>query len=120
MIADQIHPELAEQAGELNDQGVFDTAAIATLAAAPVLQDIVASYIPNMEKCLDNLGRVLLTLWMKEPETKETIGDEAFSAMEDKLRTVFKNLGECIISVNQNAVTAQQGLEQVQMVADQQ
>jgi hypothetical protein len=120
MIAQQINPELAEQAGELNDQGVFDTAAIATLAAAPVLQDIVASYIPNMEKCLDNLGRVLLTLWMKEPETKETIGDEAFSAMEDKLRTVFKNLGETIILVNQNAVTAQQGLEQAQMAADQQ
>ncbi len=120
MIADQINPELAEQAESLNDEGVFDTAAIATLAAAPVLQDIVSAYIPNMEKCLDNLGRVLLTLWMKEPETKETIGDEAFSEMEDKLRTVFKNLGETIISVNQNAVTAQQGLDQLQMGADQQ
>jgi len=120
MIADQINPELMEQAGELDDQGVFDTAAIATLAAAPVLQDIVAAYIPNMEKCLDNLGRVLLTLWMKEPETKETIGDEAFTEMEDKLRTVFKNLGETIVIVNQNAVTAQQGLNEVQMTADQQ
>jgi hypothetical protein len=120
MIAGQINPELAQQAGELNDEGVFDTAAIAMLAAAPVLQDIVASYIPNLEKSLDNLGRILLTLWMKEEDTKEAVGDEAFIAMEEKLRNVFKNLGDAIISINQNAVNVQQGLEQAQMVADQQ
>jgi len=122
MIAEQINPELAEQAGELQDQGVFDTASIATLAAAPILQDLVATYIPNLEKSLDNLGRILLTLWMQEADVKESIGDEAFISLEEKLRHVFKGLGEVILEVNQNAVSTQaQGDEsQMMMMGDHQ
>lgn len=115
MIAEQINPKMVDQAEGLQDEGVFDTAAISMLASAPVLQDVVATYVPNMEKCLDNIGRVLLTLWMTEGDTKEAIGDEAFVILEDKLRTVFKSLGEVIITLSQNAVSevpdaqAQQG-----------
>lgn len=115
MIAQQINPEMVDQAEGLQDQGVFDTAAISMLASSPVLQDVVSTYVPNMEKCLDNIGRVLLTLWMTESDTKEAIGDEAFVALEDKLRTVFKALGDVIITLSQNAVSnvpneqAQQG-----------
>jgi hypothetical protein len=42
---------------------------------------------------------------MTETETKETIGDEAFIVLEDKLRTVFKALGDVIIVLNQRAVS---------------
>lgn len=115
MVAEQINPEMIDQAEDLQDQGIFDTAAISMLAASPVLQDVVSTYVPNMEKCLDNVGRVLLTLWLTEGDTKEAIGDEAFVILEDKLRTVFKSLGEAIINLSQNAVSnlpndqAQQG-----------
>jgi len=115
IVADQINPELIDQAEGLQDEGVFDTAAISMMAAAPVLQDVVSTYVPNMEKCLDNVGRVLLTLWMTEGDTKKSIGDEAFVVLEDKLRTVFKSLGDVVINLSQNAVStlpdaqAQQG-----------
>lgn len=105
MVAEQINPEMVDQAEGLQDQGVFDTAAISMLASSPVLQDVVATYVPNMEKCLDNIGRVLLTLWMTEADTKDAIGDEAFVILEDKLRAVFKSLGDVIIVLSQNAVS---------------
>lgn len=105
-IAQQINPGLVEQADVLQDEGVFDTAAISMLASSPVLQDVVATYVPNMEKCLDNVGRVLLTLWMTETETKEAIGDEAFVLLEDKLRTVFKALGDVVIALSRNATSS--------------
>ena len=107
MIAQQINPELVDQAEQFQDQGMFDTAAIGMLAAAPILQDIVASYVPNLERGVDNLGRVLLTLWMKENETKEAVGDEQFISLEDKIRTVFKTLGDVVLSLSHNAVNAQ-------------
>jgi hypothetical protein len=107
MVAEQINPQLAEQASEFNDQGMFDTAAIGMLASAPVLQDIVATYIPNLEKAIDNIGRIILTLWMREDETKEQIGDDTYVSLEDKLRSVFKNLGEVVLSVAHNALTNQ-------------
>jgi hypothetical protein len=114
-VAQQINPELVDQAADLQDQKVFDTAAISMLASSPVLQEIVASYVPNMEKCLDNVGRVLLTLWLTERETQETIGNEAFTVLEDKLRTVFKSLGDSVITLKHTATNklpdemAQQG-----------
>ena len=107
MVAQQINPQLAEQASQFNDQGMFDTAAIGMLASAPVLQDIVATYIPNLEKAIDNIGRIILTLWMREDETKEQIGDDTYVSLEDKLRSVFKNLGEVVLSVAHNALTNQ-------------
>jgi len=115
MVAQQINPFLVDQAEELQDNQIFDTAAISMLATSPILQNIVSIYVPNMEKCLDNLGRVLLTLWLTEEETKKAIGDEAFISLEDKLRAVFKSLGDIIINLSQNAIStspemqAQQG-----------
>jgi hypothetical protein len=114
-IMEQINPELAEQAGDLQDRGTFDTAAIGMLASAPILQDIVSAYVPNLEKAVDNLGRVLLTLWMKEKETKESIGDEAFISLEEKLRAVFKNLGDVVLELSHNAMNGSDEAENAQM-----
>jgi hypothetical protein len=69
---------------------------------------MVANYIPNMETALDNLGRVLLTLQMKEPETKEAVGEESYVNLEETLRSVFKSLGEAILMISHNAQSAQQ------------
>lgn len=119
MIAEQINPELVDQAAELQDGKVFDTAAIGMLASAPILQDIVSLYIPNLEKAIDNIGRIILTLWMKESDTKSTIGDDAYISLEDKLRTVFKNLGDVVLEVNRNALNAQPDADQVKMTTEQ-
>jgi len=116
LVAQQINPSMVDQAADFQDAGMFDTAAIAMLAAAPVLQDIVASYVPNMEKAVDNLGRVLLTLWMRERETKEALGDEEFIGLEDKLRTVFKNMGDVVLALSHNAMAVQSDADKAQMM----
>ena len=105
MVAQQINPEMVEQVEELQQRGIFDTAAVGMLAEAPLLQEIVTAYVPNLEKGLDNLGRILLTLWMKEEETKLAIGDDAYISLEDKLRAVFKNLGEIVLDLSHNATS---------------
>jgi hypothetical protein len=121
MVASQIHPELAEQAADFQDAGMFDTSVLAVMAAAPLLRDIVSTYIPNLEKALDNIGRIQLTLWMREAETKSAIGNDAFVLLEDKLRNVFKNLGEIVLQVNRNALDTEAGAMQSQrMLGDQQ
>jgi hypothetical protein len=101
-ILSQVNPQFIEQAGQLNDAGAFDAAALGSMAQTPQLKDLVSAYIPNLEKSLDNIGRVLLTLWMDESKLKEDIGDETFVALEDNLRTTFKGLGQLILRINQN------------------
>lgn len=113
LVAQQINPEMVDQAADFNDAGMFDTAAIAMLAAAPVLQDIVSAYVPNLEKAIDNLGRVLLTLWMKENEVKNSVGDEQYISLEDKLRSVFKNMGDIVLNLSHSAMNAQSEADKV-------
>lgn len=114
-IADQINPSMVNMVDQFNDQNMFDTAAIAMLATAPVLQDIISAYVPNLEKAIDNLGRILLTLWMKEEETKEAIGDENYIDLEDRLRNVFKNMGEVVLSLSHNAMSVVTEADKAQM-----
>jgi hypothetical protein len=115
-VADQINPDMVDMVEDFQGQDIFDTGAVSMLSSAPVLQEVVASYVPNLEKSLDNIGRILLTLWLQETEAKEQIGDEAYVSLEDQLRTVFKGLGDVILNINQNAVgSQQQELEQVEM-----
>lgn len=99
-VQQQVNPEFVDQAAALNDQGVMDAGAVAMLASAPVFQDITSAYIPQLEKSLDSIGRILLTLWIKERETKQGIGDESFVQLEDRMRNLFKNMGELVLQLN--------------------
>jgi len=115
MVAQQINPQMADAAGDLGNAGVFDMAAMSMLAASPVLHDIIATYVPNLEKAVDNLGRILLTLWMQESDVKSAIGDLEYTTLEDRLRTVFKGMGELVIKINRNAVNPAQMPNQAMM-----
>ena len=99
-LMSQVNPQFANQAAQLDDKGVFDAASLSMMAQSPALKDMVAAYLPNLEKAADNLGRVLLTLWMDESEIKENIGNEAFIGLETNLRTTFKGLGDAILKLN--------------------
>jgi hypothetical protein len=114
MIAQQINPGMVDQAEDFQSRGLFDAAAVGMLAEAPLLQEIVSTYVPNLEKAIDNLGRILTTLWMKEDETKNAIGDEMFIKLEEKLRNVFKNLGEIVLDLSHNATSLEPGTAEAQ------
>ena len=103
-LMNQVNPQFMEQAGNLNDAGAFDAASLASMAQSPSLKDLVGSYLPNLEKSLDNVGRVLLTLWMDESSIKEDIGNETYISLEDNLRQVFKGMGDLILKINQNTL----------------
>lgn len=100
----QVNPQFIEQAGQLNDAGTFDAAALSSMAQTPSIKEMVAGYLPNLEKSLDNLGRVLLTLWMDEMRIKGDIGDDAFISLEDNLRATFRGMGDLILKINQNTL----------------
>lgn len=100
----QVNPQFIEQAGQLNDAGTFDAAALSSMAQTPSLKEMVAGYLPNLEKSLDNLGRVLLTLWMDEMRIKGDIGDDAFISLEENLRSTFRGMGDLILKINQNTL----------------
>ena len=110
-LEEEINPQFLEQAGQLQSDDIFDAAAVSSLAQSPAIKELVAQYVPNLEKALDNLGRVILSLWMQEPDLKEDVGDAAFADLEDNLRTTFKNLGDLVLKLSQSAHTIRGPLE---------
>lgn len=107
-IQQQINPQFLEQAADLQDTGAFDAAAIASMSQSPSFRDVVVDYVPTLERALDNLGRVLLTMWMQESELKERFGDEEYSDLEDNTRAVFEGLGRLVLQMNRNAIVMEQ------------
>lgn len=107
-ISQQVNPQFLEQAANLDDTGVFDAAAISSMAQSPSFRDMVVDYVPTLERALDNLARVLLSLWMQEAELKKKIGDEDFSDLEDNTRAVFEGLGNLVLQLNRNAIAIQE------------
>jgi hypothetical protein len=109
-IQQQVNPQFLESAAGLADTGAFDAAAIASMAQAPSFRDMVVDYVPTLERALDNLGRVLLTMWMQEAELKEQLGDEDYSDTEDNIRVVFEGLGKLILQMNRNAIVVDENV----------
>jgi len=107
-IQNQVNPQFLEQAAGLEDQDSFDAAAIASMSQNPSFRDMVIDYVPTLERSLDNLGRIMLTMWMQEGELKQQLGDEDYSKLEDNIRAVFEGLGELILQMNRNAIVMQQ------------
>lgn len=100
-LQEQINPDFLNSAQQLQDDGVFDAAAIASLAKQKHLLGSIQTYLPSLERALDNLGRLLLLFGMKETSIKESIGTDAHTETEQNLRDVFRGLGESILAVRQ-------------------
>ena len=100
-----INPQFMNSAAELQQQGVFDVASVAALLQSPSLTELVSGYLAPLEKSLDSLGRIVLAVKVKAPVLKQEVGQEAFTALDQKLTLVFRGLGELIIRLNQHSLT---------------
>lgn len=100
-VESQINPQFLEQAGQLEDDEVFDVAAVAQLAKQKNLMDLTTAYVPNMEKALDNIGRLRIQLAIRENDYKEAIGNDRVGLVDQLLGDTFRNLGETVLQINQ-------------------
>ena len=102
-LAQQAAPYMQNAAG-LDDPDAFEATSIGALGAMSQdsnLKSSLADYIPVLEEALDNLGRMIMALWMNEDKFREDMGDEDFAELEEKLTTVFDNLGTLVLMINQ-------------------
>jgi hypothetical protein len=100
-LEQQMNPDFLQQAAGLQDQGIFDATAIASMAKQRGVRELLQNYLPSIEKAMDNMGRMLLLFYMKEGEIKQQIGSEGYEETEQKLRDVFKGLGDSLLALNQ-------------------
>ena len=99
----EINPQFMDAAATLNDQGVFDAAAAASVLQSPELIEIVSLYLPGLQKALDHLGRILLAISVKKQPLPQQLGEEEYSTLRKRIRRVFNTLGDIIIKLDKQA-----------------
>lgn len=99
-----IDPSMMQEAAGLADPSMFDAAAIGSLAEHGSMKDLVGTYMPTLEKSVDHIGRILLTLWMKGADLRGQMGEQNYSNLEDKLRNLFRGLGDVVLRLNRDSL----------------
>lgn len=103
-IAQQINPSFLGDAAKMMDDGVFDAAAVASLAQQSDLRALTQGYIPTFRDALDNLGRVLLLLRIHKANiVNEQLGNDAADEVLQRTRDTFNGLGDVLIKIDQSA-----------------
>lgn len=95
---------LAEEAAAAGQRHVFDQAAIGGLAKVYDTANVVDSYIPDFMDTIDRLGRILFLFYWKHEDFNQRYGSDDVVQMEDRLRNVFKQLGELTLQLKEKAV----------------
>jgi hypothetical protein len=65
---------------------------------------VVDSYIPEFMDTIDRLGRILFLFYWKHEEFNQRYGSDDVVQMEDRLRNVFKSLGELALQLKEKSV----------------
>jgi hypothetical protein len=95
---------LAQQAAQAGQKKVFDHAAIGGLSKVYDSSAVIDSYVPEMMKSLDRVGRILFLFYWKNEEFSNRYGSEDMAEMEDMIRGVFKSFGDLVLKLKQKSV----------------
>lgn len=95
---------LAQQAAQAGQKKVFDHAAIGGLSKVYDSNSVIDTYVPELTKALDRVGRILFLFYWKNEEFSERYGSEDMSEMEDMIRGVFKSFGDLVLQLKKKSV----------------
>ena len=95
---------LAEQAAQGGQKQIFDHAAIGGLSKTYDTGAVIDSYVPEMMKALDRIGRLIFLFYWKNEDFSERYGSNDMPEMEDLLRNVFKSFGEMVLKLRRKAI----------------
>ena len=93
-------PQTMEAAAGLGDQQLFDSAATAQLISSNPFNEAVANELPTVEKAIDSVARILVSIQLREADLLEQLGPEEYGVLEQNLRKVLGGLGDIVLSVH--------------------
>jgi hypothetical protein len=99
---------LAQEAAMTGQQQVFDHAVIGGLSRIYDTSAAIDSFVPDMMKALDRVGRILFLFYWKNEDFAERYGDQDLTEMEDHIRAVFKSLGDLVLKLKQKTIDAEE------------
>lgn len=86
---------------QTNDSQAVEATLLAELLQAPDATEYIGEYLPDIEACMDKLGRILFLCRVHMGQLNEKISSDAIFSMVSNLRTVYRSLGDSYIRLKQ-------------------
>ncbi len=106
-VGDEVVEDAADIAAQGDGAEPFDTSAIAALISEDSLDELALDQLPQFRETLDGISRVMFEMRVKAPQLQETIGDQKFDDILNKLRKVQTALGSVLLSLYKNNLILQ-------------
>lgn len=105
-----------QQTMPLQDSQVTETAIISELLQVPDMFEQIEEYLPDIEECIDKLGRILFMSRVHIHKLAETTDAESVFAFLAQLKAVYRMLGDNFLKLQELAASAN-SMEQITEVS---
>jgi len=93
-------PEQLEQLAKLHKlPNVFEHGVVGSMANTFDSSSMISKYLPDIEKALDGLGRILFLFYWKPGDFEDAYGTDDMINMENELLSNFKSFGELVLNL---------------------
>jgi len=103
-VPDPMAMQGAQQAAQLGQKEVFDTAMIGSMLKAVRQESMVDRYLGDLMKGLDRVGRILFMFYFHQDDFGDRYGKAEMPELEDSLRNTFESMGDLTLFLKQKSV----------------
>jgi hypothetical protein len=103
-VPDPMTMQGAQQAADMGQKEVFDTAMIGSMLKAVRQDSMVDRYLGDLMKGLDRVGRILFMFYFHQDDFGDRYGKADMPELEDSLRNTFESMGDLVLFLKQKSV----------------
>lgn len=94
----------AQQAGQMGQKEVFDTAVLSSLLKSVRQDSLLNKYQQDLLTAMDRLGRILFLFYWHNDEFVDRYGKSDTPELEDSIRNSFESIGELVLFLKEKDV----------------
>lgn len=92
----EIDEDVLAQAAGIQDEDLFDTGMLASVAANDDIKSLLVDMLPEFTDTCSMLGKAILLFVSNKDEIEDFYGDEDYGNLLGRIRKIFKMLGELV------------------------
>lgn len=105
----------AQQAAQMGQKDVFDTALIGGLVKTVDSNMLIDRYVGDLILGLDRIGRIIFLFYQHNDKFKTRYGQSDLIELEDSLRNTFKSIGDLVMFLKQKTLEKSKSTEKTKV-----
>jgi hypothetical protein len=101
---DPMAMQTAQQAAQMGQKEIFDTAIIGGMLKAVRQDSMVDKYLSDLMKGMDRVGRIMFMFYWHQDDFADRYGKTDLPELEDSLRNTFESMGDLVLFLKQKSI----------------